>query len=123
MKVTLTKVWLHEADNLGEYITAYSERPDDTRGIDGEVRAYTNGRLRAIVRDVRRQTIAVRLVDVNATTLAWLDEHIAEVVMFRDTHSRLLFASYFALEVEEYKDDSGNNVLLTLNQVTHSIAV
>lgn len=121
MAVDLDRIWIHDAVDPTSFVVAYSDRPDDTRDHAGDVRVYANGRLRTITRAVRRQTISITLVDVTTEEVDLLDSWMGALTMYRDPRGRLLFGSYFSLDVTEYKDGSGFSASFTIAEVTHSI--
>lgn len=118
--VTLTRVYLHVADDLVDSEAFYSSQPGDTRTLTGEVRPYAAGRLRIITRTLRRQTIPLTLIDVSDVQLAWLDEHMGHEMVYRDPRARLLGGAYFAIDPSDYKDGSGWEVPLTFQLSTWS---
>ncbi len=121
--VTLDRVWLHLVSDLGTYEEFYSGKPGDSRESAGEVQAYASGRLRTVTRPLRRQTLAVRLVDVTAAQVDTLDGWQTATLMYRDDAGRVRFGAYFALEVDTYPFGQGYEVSLTLQQVTYVEAV
>jgi hypothetical protein len=121
--VDLERVWLHDAANLSSYLRLFSTRPDDGRTRRGEVRSYAGGRRRIITGPTRGGTIAVTLRDVDGVELDQLDAWTGELLMYRDQSGRLEFGTYFTMQVSEYKDQSGYDVAISFETVTHSIEV
>ena len=122
ISVTLTEAWLHDGDDLADFHRFLTVRPEYPSERDGEVRAFTNGRLRVITSAVRRRQVPLVLVDVTEDQRAWLDERIGEVVMYRDPEGVLQFCTYFAVLPRPYKS-GGYEVELTLQQVSRSVEV
>jgi hypothetical protein len=121
--VTLDRVWLHDWNDLSVYETFWSAKPGDQRQKAGEVRAYAGGRLRNITRALRKQTLAVRLVDVTVAQLDVLDGWLGTDLMYRDETGLLLPGTFHDLDADTYPFGQGYEVSFTFQQITASIEV
>ena len=120
--LTLDRVWLHDTDNLANYLTFFSADRGDQRARTVDVRTYAGGRNRAVTRVSRRQQLAVRAVNISAATLEQLDDWTGHLLMFRDKPGRLVFGVYAALDVTDWKDGA-YDAAFSFVEVTHSIEV
>lgn len=95
--VTLTDLWVHDADNLSDFIR-FPARGSEARTLatPGEVRTYGNGRRRLITREGQDRGLQVDLEDATNAQINWLDERIARVVMVRDVVGLLVFGTYLS---------------------------
>lgn len=121
--VTLDRVWLHRAGELGTYLRFFSTDRTDQRNTSGDVRMYSGGRLRSVTRTGSRQQLGLTLRQVSDDALVTLEDWRGALLLLRDHRGRLLWGSYFALDVTDYQDRSGYDVSLTFLQVTHSAEV
>lgn len=121
--VTLTKLWLHEAADLSEYRSWYSTDRRDGRDQAGEVREYANGRRRLVTTPAKAQKLGVTVRLVTDDDLVWLDDHAGTLLMLRDHRGRVVFGSYFTLDIVDYDDQSGYDVSFAFESVTYSVEV
>jgi hypothetical protein len=122
--VSLDRLWLHDANNPTTFITCFTNGRAHDVDVDGQVRRYANGRLRAVSRAGRRQKLQTTARYVTNSELAQLEAWLGETLLcWRDVYGVLLFGSIFALNPVPYKDRTGWDVTFTFQEVTHSIEV
>jgi hypothetical protein len=117
---TLTQFWVHDNDDLSDYIVAYSRDRGDERGVGGEVRQYAAGRFRTVTREGVSRSIAAQLVNLTDTQVGWLEDRLGQVVMVRDHEGRKMFGSFFAMTVVDQRDRSGHDVTVQVRQITRA---
>lgn len=121
--VTLDRVYLHLASSLATYLTFFTAGRSDQRSVQGGVRRYANGRLRSVVRTGTMQQLPLTLLKVTDANLVTLDSWQGTLLLLRDVRGRVLFGSYYSLNVDDYEDRSGYSVSLTFQQVTSTVEV
>lgn len=117
--ITLDRLYLHRADDLATYLAFYTSGRGDQRSLDGEVRAYANGRNRIITRAGTARSLPVTVRQATDADLDTLEEWRGELLMLRDHRGRLVYGTYFTLAVADYKDRSGYDVSLEFVESTH----
>lgn len=121
--VALTELWVHDSDNLADYVTSDGFLSESyRRTARGEVRVYAGGRERLTTRAGAPQALNVSLPAVDRTTIAWLEDHKGALVMVRDPRGRLVWGAYFDLDVDEKPGGVLPDVSFSLRSVTHSVA-
>jgi hypothetical protein len=95
---------LHERNNLASFRRFRTTGRADTRKLNGGVRAYANGRIRSVVTLSKTQALAVTFVLVTEDDLDWLDARTGATLLFRDYLTRMLYGSYYGLDVTDHHD-------------------
>lgn len=122
--VNLDRVWLALASDPDTGLSFRSIGKTDSTSTPGDVRRYSNGRLRLIRRPGPAQTIGVtaRLLTREQTEL--LQDLAGQVVLLRDNRGRKLYGVYLTVDVDDLKARAaGQDVTLQIQQVTYSEAV
>jgi hypothetical protein len=117
---TLDRFWVHDNDDLSDYITAFTRDRGDDRSVDGDVRRYASGRLRVIVREGVARGISAQLVNLTDTQVGWLEDRLGDIVMVRDHEGRKMFAAFLSMAVADVRDRSGHDVTVQFRQVTRA---
>lgn len=121
--VTITRLWLNLAadpDDVRGFRLASFRPADATRG---EVRTLAGGRRRLILREgSERQYVAV-LRHPDADDRAWLDDHRGRLLIVRDPDGGKFIGTYLTFDRTRSRFAVGEDIELTLTDVTHSEAV
>ena len=83
----LKGAWLTLPDGESLHLTRDSSWGRDTRTQDGEVRQYA-ARRRVILAARRSGQAQLTFTDVTVDQIDWLDRHIGQVMLLRDSHWR-----------------------------------
>lgn len=122
--VTLYGLWINDGTDLSDwrYFEAGETRSSGV-AVDGEVRTYAGGRRRIVSSVGSPQTWDVTLSWVSQADLAWLTARLGQLVLVRDPVGRALWGTYLGLQVTDYKGHTECSVDLSLESVSHEVAV
>ena len=122
--VTLTGLWINDATDLSDARHfPEGETTGFTPSVSAEVRTYANGRRRVISSVGSAQQWGVTLSWVSQADLAWLTARLGRLVLLRDPVGRALWGTYAGLQVTDYKGRTECSVDLSVQSVSHSLAV
>lgn len=121
--VTLDRVFLNLADDPSTYLSAFSSDRTEVRSVPGEVRRMANGRLRTVSRAGSATSLSATLRNLTAAQVTLLRSWAGQTVLFRDVWGRKMYGAFFAVEVTDYRDRSGQDVKVTFSEVTFSEVV
>lgn len=116
--LNLNKLWLDRLD-LGDAIAMASGRDrSSVYAIDGSVRKYASGRMRAISTAGVKTEVSRRGIALDFATkeklISWLGEH----VQMRDHRGNRWFGVFYAVEIGEYMRPDLYAATITLQVVT-----
>ena len=118
--VTLNELWIHDADDLSDYVRVRVSELSAPQEQAGEVREYAGGRRRIIRRKTRRREVSVELSNVDREVLPRLDDWAGRLLMLRDPRGRVMWGSFFSFSVEETRGLRDRvTVGFTFHQVFH----
>lgn len=89
--VDLEHVWLHDADNLSDYIRLRSRNISTILERNIGRRAYAGGRIRAVSSPAVEQSIEWEALMVNRETLDQLEDWLGETLLYRDPWGRSVY--------------------------------
>ena len=121
--ITLTTVWLNSAWNPGDRMSFPNlNELSVTMDAPVSVRRFANGDDRLITRDGDpddNPTMSMPWSD--RTQVRWIEDHVGELVCYRDDRGRKVFGVYLEAEVEEPRTTADyGSVSLSLVEVTSS---
>lgn len=122
--VTLTDIWIHLADDMAEYrrfpfVTSFER----SKSVDVAIQKLAGGRLRAIRRQGSRRRWNLGLQAVTRDQIAWLEDHVSELMMVRDDRGHVVFGVYVEVPVSEHAYNFEGNLTLAFDEVTFDVAV
>ena len=138
--VILTTLWLNSAADLSDFasfpgMTSLKSTP----AVQGIVKQYATGRLRAITRAGSQNQVAATLTDCSPDQVEWLTNHSAQLVLVRDDRGRKFYGIYGisntasttttgtlaagSAAYDEHPFDGNTDVTVTFYEVTNSEAV
>lgn len=117
-KLELRQVWINLM-STGAAVHAYSSDRGRETSVDGEVRKFAGGRLRAISSEGQRGTFAFKLRDVTNDQIEILKSWYGKLVCVRDHRGRRYFGVYFAAPETERKTTTLWDVSINLQEVTY----
>lgn len=118
--VTLDRAFLSLAADPSLYVAAFTSGRAEIQAAPGEVRRMANGRLRVITRAGTARRVDVTLRQLSAVDVETVRSWLGTVVLFRDVWGRKVYGAYFDVDVSDAKDRSGQDVKLSLSEVTFS---
>ena len=123
--LNLRTVWLNDAANLDDKISLPSMSSlEVATAYDGEVRQYASGRRRVVTRGVPAKAASLSVVGADRTTVAWLENHVGRILLFRDDRGRKFYGVFFEVGVAEHGPSKVyGNLSIEVQQVTLSEAV
>ena len=121
--VTLDRCWLSLASSPSTSTGFWTTARTDSRVTAGQVRRYANGRDRVITQAGTSTTLGVTARNLTPAQVALIDSWRGAVVLFRDLWGRKLYCTFFTVTVMDYQDRGGQDVALSLTQVSFSEAV
>lgn len=121
-KLELRHVWINLL-STGIAVHAYSSDRGRETGVDGEVRKYAGGRLRAVSSVGTRGTFAFKLRDLSDADIERLKSWYGQPVVVRDHRGRRYFGVYFGLQESERKTKTLWDAALVLQEITYSEGV
>lgn len=121
--VTLDRCFLALASDTENQLSAFSSDRSEAQAQPGEVRRMAGGRLRVVTRAGTARAIGVTLRQLTPAQVQQVRDWLGSVVLFRDVWGRKMYGAYFDLDVVDAKDRLGQDVKLTLSEVTFSEAV
>lgn len=121
--VTLDRAFLSLAADPSKYVRVVTSDRAEVQAAPGEVRRMANGRLRVVSRAGNARTVGATLRTLSAADVATVRSWLGSVVLFRDVWGRKVYGAFFEVDVVDAKDRSGQDVKLTLAEVTFSEAV
>lgn len=121
--VVLDRVVLSLASDPSQAVAAFSSDRADQPTVPGEVRRMANGRLRVVRRKGSSRSIGATLRNLTPAQVETVIGWTGETVLFRDVWGRKVYCAYFAPSIKDYADRSGQDVSLSLSEVTFSEAV
>lgn len=121
--VDLDRVWLNQVSDLTVSVSFFSSDRSDDRSTRGEVRTYTNGRLRLVTRVGSSQSLSVTGRNLSADQVAQLDDWRGTLLLLRDVWGRAVYGAYLDISVTDYTDRSAQDVAFQFQQVTFDPAV
>lgn len=125
--ITVDTVWLNLVSDPSDYqsfplMSALTVTPL----VTGSVRQLAGGRKRLVKQAGIQRQIDVNLPSCDRTQIAWLEDHIGELMCVRDDRSRKHFAAYLSLPVSEQQGDLVDkpaDVAVQLFEITHEEVV
>lgn len=122
--VTLTRLWVHDANDLADNITVDLAAPiDDTPSVLGEVRSY-GGRRRIVLTEEESRTVIYRTSELPRADLEWLLDRLGQLLLWRDERHRLLWGATFAVPYQELGHRSDTvSASWTVVETTHTVEV
>jgi len=121
--VELTRVWLHDEADLSDFVTLKARGIEASPARDVKRRRYAGGRVRAISTQARFRTVSFEAVQVSRDTLAWLDDRLGSLLMYRDPRGRVWWGFIADLPTEEQLWTTDAWLQLTFQAVTYDQAV
>lgn len=121
--ITLDRVWLSLASDPALSVAAFTTGRSEVLAVPGEVRRMANGRLRTVTRAGSSSQLGVTFRNLTPAQTSTLRSWAGLTVLFRDVWGRKMYGAFFDGDIEDYRDRSGQDVKLTLSQVTWSEAV
>lgn len=121
--IYLHELWVHNGDDLADYVTCSLRSLDTNRTADSEVRTYGQGRRRVVRGPARPLSGQVEVQLVDRPTLARLDQWAGHDVFIRTPRGHALFAVYHALEVVEHRWTDAVDVAFTFETLSRSVAL
>lgn len=121
--VALDRVVLSLASDPSQAVAAFSSDRSEQLAVPGEVRRMANGRLRTVKRKGTVTSLGATLRNLTPAQVKTLKGWAGETVLFRDVWGRKLYCVYFTPTTKDYTDRSGQDVTLSLSEVTFSEAV
>jgi hypothetical protein len=122
-QVNLLDLFIHRLDDLTDFVQVdvfgAMSAPEQTRG---EVRTYAGGVRRIVKRKGRHKPVNVSF-PATRDVIEKLEEWVGEPVMLRDPPGRLVFGVFFEVGQEEIDGGDWVNVSLSVEEITHSVAV
>ena len=116
--LTLRSLWLNRTDT-GEAVSGASGRDRGTAySIDGNVRKYANGRLRAVATTGVQTEITRTMVALDYATKEKLVTWLGVNVQLRDHRGNKWFGVFFTLAVTEYQQPDLYAAAITLLTTT-----
>lgn len=117
-KLQLRQVWINLL-STGAAVHAYSSDRGRETSVDGEVRKYAGGRLRAISSVGTRGSFAFKLRDVTDNDIEVLKTWYGKPVVVRDHRGRRYFGVFFAVNESERKDTTLWDASINLQEITY----
>lgn len=121
--VTLTRLWLHDAADLSDFITVRTAELGEVPAVHGEVRRYANGNLRAVRRAGTARQVRVRLRPSVRSDVDQIAAWTGRRLMLRDSRGRKLWGVYWDPQVTEVPGVDRADVSFTFEQVTYNESV
>ena len=122
--VPLSELWVHEADNLANYVTTDGfAQENESRSVPGRVQTYAGGRRRTVTRPGSATSLQTTFPVCARVTVAWLRSLAGTTVLLRDPYGRVEWGVYLSVDVSERGSGIDPDVSFTLESVTGSAAV
>lgn len=121
--VDLWEVWLHNADQLDDFVTVRAAEVADVRSRDGQVRTYLTGRRRIVTTPRRGFTVNVTCLAVPRTTADELEARSGSRSLYRDPWGRVAYGTLFTVDVEDIPGVDRVNVTFTFVATTTDMSV
>lgn len=118
-KLRLHQVWINLL-STGAAVHAYSSDRGRETSIDGEVRKYAGGRLRAISSVGTRGSFVFKLRDVTNDDIERLKSWYGQPVCVRDHRGRRYFGVYFNVAETERTDTTLWDASITVQEITYT---
>lgn len=125
--LTLTSFFLNLASDPSDFQAfPYVTQTQPQKQTDAQVRVMANGRLRVVRSAQVQRTASWALGKVSPDQVAWLEDHVGDLMCVRDDVGRKWFGIYSSVQADEdlFPDRRGEaTVTLNLTEVTYSEAV
>lgn len=121
-KLELRQVWINLLSS-GVAVHGWSSDRGRETSVDGEVRKYAGGRLRAVSSVGTRGSFAFKLRDITNNDIEMLKSWYGQPVVVRDHRGRVYFGVFFSVQETERKDVSLYDASLTLQEITYTLGV
>ena len=99
--VTFQQTFLNDVLDDSQFISFWTDAPDEAFDTLGEVRVYAGGRRRLVTRPGSTRTISVNALDLDRATKDLLVEWAGRLLLYRDLHGRRMYCTYTAPAVTD----------------------
>jgi hypothetical protein len=121
--VQIQTVVLALAADLTQSIELDVAQIDDSRSRPGEIRAYANGRRRAILRSGQDRKIPLKADWVSRADRETLEQWAGQLLLVRDSLGRKLWCTYLDMTSSSNPLQDEATITLQLQEITHDEAV
>ena len=123
--VTLSGVFLNEADDLDDYLSFDSAiSVDASDSEEGELRDYAGGRRRYIGTDNNFASVNLQFSYVSKASREKLETWPGVTLLYRDGRGRMFYGVFTTLRASEVRGPGDySNISLTISEVYKALAV
>jgi hypothetical protein len=121
--VTLSRLWLHRADDLETFLTFDAFTISPVTAKIGSVRTLAGGRRRAVSRPGISTVLAVAVVATDRDSRETLESWIGTPLLLRDARGRKVWGTYFSTRAIERPPTHFVDVSFSFEELTIAEAV
>jgi hypothetical protein len=121
--ITLTRLWIHDAADLAQYVIVDVNELKPTLALTGRFVSLAGGRQRLITTAARSRSLPLSLELVPAADVAQLEAWAGRLLLVRAPHGLLMYGAFLGLEPTWRSADEAETMTLVVTLISHEIEV